>query len=367
MTIAALALGCSPPRAPTPRPAPLSPPQTASQPQLAAGGRTTCVLKARRPLCWGDNSGGEAGLPPVSESPEGDFVASPTEVEGAPDLVALYAGASAFCGISIEQDLWCWGRIAAEFDRWLPRRLPLTHVRGVAMGSQHVCGLLSSGAVWCLGYGGANITGVAGPAKVHAEPVRLVGLDQPDDLFAMQGLTCGTFSGVVRCLPATLLSMPVTLGDRIVRSRMGGDHACALLETGRVRCWGDEREGRLGRIKPSARWNELPLENLTALTVGRNHTCALREDGAVWCWGANQFGQMGDGIIADITDRTGHPDPVQVPLGHAREVAAGSEHTCALLEDGSVSCWGDNQLGQCGTGANEPRIRAKPVQAISAQ
>jgi alpha-tubulin suppressor-like RCC1 family protein len=93
---------------------------------------------------------------------------------------------------------------------------------------------------------------------------------------------------------------------------------------------------------------------ISQLSLGGHHTCALRTDGAVYCWGLNADGEVGDGTAQD------NPIPTRVaglPLGKSvLQVAAAETHTCALLDDNTVWCWGANNksaLGQC-DGANIP-------------
>jgi alpha-tubulin suppressor-like RCC1 family protein len=89
------------------------------------------------------------------------------------------------------------------------------------------------------------------------------------------------------------------------------------------------------------------------IAAGGNHTCAYRQDGTLWCWGYNQMGQLGQGPTA-VVDGGGvnQSSPVQAtPLGATVvEVAAGSLHTCARKQDATLWCWGDNIAGQLGNG-----------------
>jgi alpha-tubulin suppressor-like RCC1 family protein len=83
----------------------------------------------------------------------------------------------------------------------------------------------------------------------------------------------------------------------------------------------------------------------TRLSAGQFHTCAVLDDGTVQCWGRNDFGQLGDGSL------THRLSPVPVAnLGTATSIAAGSFHTCAILSFGAVRCWGFNDSGQLGNG-----------------
>ena len=80
-----------------------------------------------------------------------------------------------------------------------------------------------------------------------------------------------------------------------------------------------------------------------SVSAGDSHTCAVLSDGSVTCWGANWFGQLGNGS----TDGSSVPVTVSDVSG-AVSVSAGDSHTCAVLSDGSVACWGRNGYGQIG-------------------
>ena len=86
------------------------------------------------------------------------------------------------------------------------------------------------------------------------------------------------------------------------------------------------------------------------LAAGGDHTCAILDDGTVSCWGSNQYGQLGDGTNTDSST----PTPTS-SLGAGRtavSIAAGTAHTCALLDDATVACWGMANFGQLANGAS---------------
>jgi alpha-tubulin suppressor-like RCC1 family protein len=77
--------------------------------------------------------------------------------------------------------------------------------------------------------------------------------------------------------------------------------------------------------------------------TGRSHTCALVDNSGVRCWGKNDGGQLGNGT----RDNSRWPENQDV-LSGAKALAAGGSHTCALTQAGGVRCWGDNTAGQLG-------------------
>ena len=177
----------------------------------------------------------------------------------------------------------------------------------------------------------------------------------------------------------------------------GGEHTCALGFDGLLRCWGNNNNGQVGRVRAylaagtalpggtvidvathvygvgdrSTTASELtPFTNsfydVISVSAGGNHTCAVydavEENGAVACWGLGEQGQLG---VNDILPGTGtsnatadSPQPVALDddnsatdvLSDIVQVAAGNEHTCALSEVGEVFCWGQRLSGQLGVG-----------------
>jgi serine/threonine protein kinase/alpha-tubulin suppressor-like RCC1 family protein len=133
------------------------------------------------------------------------------------------------------------------------------------------------------------------------------------------------------------------------------NHACAVLDDGSVRCWGNDGSEQLGNGAGIAHWCDRDDESLATLAplelprtdvVDTNQytTCALggleRGPGSLWCWGANSHGQLGLGH----TDTLGQPPPAPVDLGaHVVQVSVGVVNVCALLDYGGVRCWGGNR------------------------
>jgi len=135
-------------------------------------------------------------------------------------------------------------------------------------------------------------------------------------------------------------------------------HACVVLTSGNVKCWGDNTSGALGLgntvhrgDNPNEMGNALPFVDLgTARTArkvvaGYQRTCAILDDWTLKCWGANPLGALGSGDAVVRGDGPGEMGDallrVNVGTGRlVRSVALGNSHTCALLDDASVKCWG---------------------------
>jgi hypothetical protein len=128
----------------------------------------------------------------------------------------------------------------------------------------------------------------------------------------------------------------------------GGEHSCALFEGGKVSCWGSNERGQLG-IGTTSLLEPRPhqlvgLEGVTELALGASHTCALLADKSVRCWGDNQRAQLGQ--QASVQPALS-PQPVGDGLLRAEHIVAGGRHTCAVRAiENDVVCWGDNEKHQ---------------------
>ena len=130
----------------------------------------------------------------------------------------------------------------------------------------------------------------------------------------------------------------------------GREHFCALRSTGEISCWGRNRHGRLGNGTTADSNRPVAVSNINeavAISSGYSYTCALLTDGSISCWGLNRYGQLGDGNSGIDTN----PIPVKtLNITDAVDITTGSQLTCALHRDSTVSCWGHNNRGQLGNG-----------------
>lgn len=261
------------------------------------------LLEDGRVKCWGLNSAGQLGLGDTVNRGGGD-----AGEEMGHALAAVPLGGKAI-------------------DLALGRYGPADPPGGFS------CALLEGGAVKCWGYNGEGQLGRGNT------------------------LTVGTTKESMVDLPA------IDLGGPAVAVSAGGFSVCALLTTGVVKCWGFGMDGELGygdklaRGKvPGSMGSALPAVPLGAvakgIAVGYRHACALLEDGRVKCWGDNTRGGLGINSTSSVGD-TGGLDaslPAADLGGVATAVYAGNFNTCAVLVGGGLKCWGVNSVGNLGLG-----------------
>jgi alpha-tubulin suppressor-like RCC1 family protein len=167
---------------------------------------------------------------------------------------------------------------------------------------------------------------------------------------------------------------------------VGAHHVCAIInntsQNGLVSCWGDNSFGQLGLGTQSPALLSAPKlsggialgidlgtdgtgQQLQALHIaaGFAHTCVILNNGSVKCWGANSNGQLGVGSTTNVGSGNAGVSDMGNSLGvvnlknlSATAITAGAGHSCAVLSDGSAKCWGDNTFGQLGQGVSASTI-----------
>jgi alpha-tubulin suppressor-like RCC1 family protein len=159
----------------------------------------------------------------------------------------------------------------------------------------------------------------------------------------------------------------------VVHIAVGMRHACALLDNGAVRCWGEGSFGRLGYAnEDDIGDDETPASvgdvdvggQVIQLAAGQFHTCALLVNKKVRCWGRNTVGQLGygNGYDAHVGDDETPASAGDVPVGaDVIQIAAWRDATCAVTVDNNLRCWGADLSGMLGypgesasVGDNEP-------------
>lgn len=332
-----------------------------------------CVLlDSGRVACWGTNDRGELGRGDdagVRPSGKADFVVG---VDGAKEITET-------CAVLGDGSVTCWGfGDHRGGGSNAPTTLPLPPVKtvrvGHRLGSDFGCAILATGELSCWGYGlepfgeqSAYVDAGGTPyAAVDATLVALPGaaasaLAVGDATFILRSggdvLSWGDQRVLGRPSSLVLDPYPTPLDlEGVSAIDVAGANVCAVAR-GRAYCWGyDPDPVTDGRIPPPSR--ALPEivsipEPVTQISAAPEdfasdyqRGCAVVARGSVYCWGKNERGQVGDGT------RTFAQVPVKVAglPAPAVSVRALGESACALLEDGSIHCWGDDTAGTLGRG-----------------
>ena len=242
-------------------------------------------------------------------------------------------------------------------------------------GLYHTCAILGNGSVSCWGEGDNGRLG-NGATSDKTTPTLTSSLGAGRTAVAISGGTSHTCvildNGLVSCwgnggfgqlgnggnsnsLTPTLTSS-LGVGRTAVVISSGNYHTCALLDNGSVSCWGFGSSGQQGNGGVSNQNTPTLTSSLgagrtaIALSNGYDHTCAILDNGSTSCWGLGTSGQLGDGSNSNKNIPT-----LTSSLGVGRTavaIASGGTHTCALLDNGLVSCWGKGTDGNLGDGGN---------------
>jgi alpha-tubulin suppressor-like RCC1 family protein len=250
----------------------------------------------------------------------------------------------------------------------------VTNAIEFSAGEADSCAALSSGHVDCWGSDNSGALGDGTEGSSSDRPVEVRGVTNAIQVAVGFQHSCAVLSsGHVDCWGAEVIEHIVSNRDTPVEVpgvddatevAAGGAHSCALLASGHVECWEENEHGQLGD-GGVVRASEIPVEvqgvaTATQISAGSEHSCALLASGHVSCWGHNESGQLGDGTTSESDT------PVEVQgVTTATQVAAGGQDSCALMSNSHVDCWGENDYGQLGNGTIESSNTAVEVQGVT--
>ena len=258
-------------------------------------------------------------------------------------------------------------QVTKALSLWIKAKSATGAFTDVSAGMGHTCAVTTAGGVKCWGSGTDGRLGT-GNTTSYSYPVDVVGLSSVKAVAGSYDHTCAlTTSGGVKCWGANDLGQlgngnntdsptPVNvigLGNGVVAISAGrgqnNGHTCALMDDGRVKCWGSNSAGQLGDGTKTDRNTPVYVDGLTRvaqISAGNTHTCSVTEAGVAQCWGSNSSGRLGDGTSkASLTP----VDVVGMPSGVAM-ISAGRDHSCAVTNAGAAYCWGRGSYGQLGNG-----------------
>lgn len=359
---------------------------TAERKPLAGGVNHTCALaNGGNAYCWGGNNSGQLGTGDVQQS------VTPAAVVGGQRFIEITTGLDHTCAIDASGAAWCWGYnvtgalgigIVTPYES-TPTRVAGGHVfTRIAAGAHHTCGLKATGEALCWGW---NLYAQLGNGTIAdaSTPVLVAGGQSFTAIDAGTAHTCAlNTAGAAYCwglnlsgqvgngslnttppYMASLVPLAVTGGQSFRTIAVGGNHSCAVSNSGATYCWGYNYYGQLGRgtlsNDPNPALRGIPTPGPVAgtvvfrdLDIGNSHTCGLTAAGAAYCWGHDYFGQLGTGTLAPAPTYS-----LSMPTRVAgtdvwRTLAAGWLHTCAINTQGVAKCWGFDSSGQLGDGGS---------------
>ena len=308
---------------------------------------------------------------------------------GSSSVKYLSVGLDSACAITTSGGLMCWGNNDygnLGDNTYLDRTSPVavsgltSGVTAVAVGEYHTCALTSAGAVKCWGFNDRGQLG-DGTTTLRTTPVAVSGLSSGvTAITAGEYHTCALMTaGGVKCWGANTdsqlglgggLGSPAWsltpqnvsgLTSGVSTISAGGTNTCALTTAGGVKCWGDNQYSQLGNgLAPTDSSTPQDVTGLTSgvsdIALGKWHACVRTTDNNVKCWGSNS-GRLGNNSDSDsqspVTVHTSSSSTA--PLGSVSAVAAGGYHSCVVLADSGVKCWGSNGHGQVGDGSTTKR------------
>lgn len=412
---------------------------------ISAGFHFTCaVTVARLVQCWGYNKYGELGDGTTTNA------STPQTVKNLTGVAMVATGAFHACAVLLNGAIFCWGQNAfgqlgtgTHTDSHVP--VAVSGVRGVvsvATGQDDTCAVLSGGDLKCWGSGLDGELGDGGTANALV-PTQVVGLNTGVLQVSLgQDFSCALVSAysTTQCwgssrgfgslgngsytsqssvpVPVFGLQIPPAGAGPFLPEQItaGQSHACLVLISGKVKCWG-RGSGWASIGDGAAADRDVPtstiglpggtgssdavsggVETSCAVTSSLNaacwgiyagdggqettmHTaavavaglpagqvrqvsaahggCAVTTTGGVDCWGDNTWGEIGNGTSAD------QPAAVTVTgLSNVASVSTGGTHTCAVTNNGLARCWGANYDGQLGDGTSTQRNTPVPVKNL---
>ena len=346
--------------------------------------QTSAILEDGTLVFWGNNLEGQIGYNFRSQ------IFAPTKV--ANNIKEIAFGYSHTCVIFNTGDkLQCWGDNRygqLGNDSIINSSDPVTvilgtnvGVRQVSLGSYHSCVVLENDELKCWGY---NRYGQVGDGTTLDRKVpQTVNLGSGVKQVSLGDIhSCAVLiNEEVKCWGNNLggqlgdgsiitSSVPkaISVGKIGVRQVvLGGYHTCVVLKNNQLKCWGFNDQGQIGDGSSEENHPEPTLVKfyegddeigVKQVSLGGYHTCAILLNDELRCWGANFEGQLG----INSTVHSYSPQKVSLGVGTSlKKVVLGTRHSCALLDKGEMKCWGSNWSGQIGDNTTVDRLLPKSV------
>ncbi|UOF00169.1 RCC1 domain-containing protein [Bdellovibrio reynosensis] len=356
---------------------PLKHPTLTNVKKVTTGINFTCVIDSNDKVqCWGLNTSGQVGKPNTTSA-----YLTPQLNTHITKAIDLYAGYGLVCAIDEtapgNRTVKCWGKNDSNAFSdtptsitGIPSDIQSLSVQGsFSSNTRHGCGLTSAQRIFCWGSNYLYRRGTAAStAWSAANEVLLGGGVKATKIIAGPDSSCALGNDTyVYCwghsIPSTsdneLVNTYVarkltTLGGNITDIEVTEILSCATDTDTKLKCWGNNLYGEAATGVNGAVYRNIsfPVGDLsvkyTQLASGFMSTCALREDKTVNCWGNNSDGQLGNGTRNNLLK------PVTtLSISNIKKIVGLSFNYCALGENGRVYCWGANKTAQTGNGLSD--------------
>ena len=330
---------------------------------VAHGISQQCALRRSGEIwCQGINSDGQLG--------RGDYAFRRDwgPVSNIQDATQIVLGSAHGCAARIASGPHCWGRNdngpvgnGTDSRQRSPTRTlsgtPLdSGVLSIATGggvnsSRHACGVAADGGVFCWGMNNSGELG-NGTKDASTTPVVARVSGAAVDVWTGMGRSCARMNDMtVECWggqQTTPLPVPgLVAAEQLSLSKT---HSCAVTSSQSAMCWGSNDDGRLGTTTPTTtvsvpvEFGDGLLDPIVQVAAGYTHTCVRTTLGQIYCAGENSHGQLGNNTTTPSTT----PVMVQGLTSPAIDIAAGDDFSCAVLDNNTAMCWGDNNAGKLG-------------------
>lgn len=323
---------------------------------VTSGRYHACTIMSDKTVrCWGDNSGGKLGdntqthryFPKNVYTSTGEPLSNVIQIDSTRDFT---------CAATANGDVYCWGigdngenGDGTTGNNLTAKKIPT--INGAIMvktAMDYACALFPAGNMKCWGYNGEGHLG-DGTTTQRLTPVDTIAINNVRDM------------------------------------DFGRNHSCVVKKDNTLWCWGNNNYGQLGNgTDTSSITPVLIATNIKTVNAGMHwydngtsywygQTCAIKLDGALYCWGLNNYGQLGDGttttrttpvpVLKDI-NRDGTSDGFMT--GVKKAVTSG-RNSCALMNDKTVWCTGENDWNELGDGTNVDRSMFVQVPGINGE
>ncbi len=335
---------------------------------IAVGDLAACALLNNKTIkCWGFNSKGQLGNGTTNAS------STPVLVSGISNATSIASVGWHACAILSDATVKCWGQndyqqlgSAVGATSLTPVAVPnVTNATALALGWNHTCALINDGTMMCWGRCSNKQCGT-GLSSVTTPPTKVSGVTSVKAISAYDYHTCALLNaGSVQCWGETNLGTTATTVDHDPTTVVDGSqnaiagitridsglYADYASGTGSLYAWGNNNGGSLGdgtfatsRLTAAA---VTGISNPISISGGYAEACAVLQDGTVQCWGENTSGEAG----SDPNSYSTLLSPRQVSgIANVAQVSVGEGSACALRSDGNVYCWGNNYNGALGDG-----------------